>query len=65
MHRPSTPDAAAIEELLRSRQPQLITYSGWEAIDRHERALGERAGRPRIKLTSIEELLRAAAAEQP
>jgi ferredoxin--NADP+ reductase len=64
-HVPSTPDAGAIEALLRSRQPQLVTYSGWEAIDRHERALGEPAGRPRIKLTRIDELLQVAAAEQP
>ena len=49
--------------LLRSRQPELVTYAGWEAIDRHERALGEPAGRPRVKLTRIEELLRVAAAE--
>jgi ferredoxin/flavodoxin---NADP+ reductase len=64
-HRPSSPDAASIEALLRSRQPELVTYEGWEAIDRHERALGEPAGRPRVKLTRIEELLRAAAAEEP
>ncbi|HTQ69160.1 MAG TPA: FAD-dependent oxidoreductase [Solirubrobacteraceae bacterium] len=61
------PDAVAgkVEELLRSRQPQLVTYSGWEAIDRHERALGEPAGRPRVKLTRIEQLLEVAASEQP
>ena len=64
-HTPATPDAGAIEALLRARQPQLITYAGWEAIDRHERALGEPAGRPRVKLTRIDELLRVAAAEQP
>ncbi len=49
--RPRDPDAGAVEALLRSRQPELVTYSGWEAIDRHERALGEPAGRPRVKLT--------------
>jgi ferredoxin--NADP+ reductase len=65
VHRPGTPDAAAVETLLRSRQPELVTYTGWQAIDRHERALGEPAGRPRVKLTTIEELLRAAAAEDP
>ncbi len=64
-HIPSAPDAGAVEALLRSRQPQLVSYSGWEAIDRHERALGEPAGRPRIKLTRIEELLRVAADEEP
>src|ERR1019366_7481641 len=62
-HVPGEPDAAAVEALLRSRQPELVTYAGWEAIDRHERALGEPAGRPRVKLTRIEELLRVAAAE--
>jgi len=64
-HVPDTPDAAAVEALLRSRRPELVTYSGWEAIDRRERALGEPAGRPRVKLTRIEELLQAAAAEEP
>jgi ferredoxin/flavodoxin---NADP+ reductase len=58
-------DPAAIEALLRERQPSLVTYAGWESIDRHERSLGEPAGRPRVKLTRIEELLRAAASEQP
>jgi ferredoxin/flavodoxin---NADP+ reductase len=64
-HEPREPNAADVEALLRSRQPELVTYSGWESIDRHERALGEPAGRPRVKLTRIEELLRVAAAEQP
>jgi ferredoxin/flavodoxin---NADP+ reductase len=62
---PSSPDASAVEALLRARQPDLVTYAGWEAIDRHERALGEPAGRPRVKLTRIEDMLRIAAAETP
>jgi ferredoxin--NADP+ reductase len=64
-HRPETPEAGAVAELLGERQPALVTYSGWEAIDRHERALGEAAGRPRVKVTSIDEMLQIAAAEQP
>jgi len=64
-HTPDTLDSTAIETLLRARQPALVTYSGWEAIDRHERALGEPTGRPRVKLTRIDELLRIAAAEEP
>ena len=59
---PQAAHAAAIEELLRARQPELITYSGWEAIDRHEQALGQSSGRPRVKLTAIDEMLRVAAA---
>jgi ferredoxin/flavodoxin---NADP+ reductase len=61
----STADAAAAAELLRTRRPELIEYTGWQAIDRHERALGESTGRPRVKLTAIDELLRVAAAEEP
>jgi ferredoxin/flavodoxin---NADP+ reductase len=64
-HTPEDPDPDAIETLLRERQPDLVTYTGWESIDRYERALGEPAGRPRVKLTRIEDLLQAAAAEQP
>jgi ferredoxin/flavodoxin---NADP+ reductase len=64
-HVPSDPSATSVEALLRSRQPELVTYAGWEAIDRHERALGEPQGRPRVKLTRIEQLLRVAADESP
>jgi ferredoxin--NADP+ reductase len=64
-HVPSEPDAGAVEALLRERQPQLVTYSGWEAIDRYERALGEQGGRPRVKLTEIEQMLQIAASETP
>ena len=64
-HAPEEPDAAAVEALLRERRPELVSYAGWEAIDRHERAAGEPSGRPRVKVTSIEEMLRIAAAEHP
>ena len=64
-HIPDTPDPAAIEVLLYERQPDLVPYDGWESIDRHERSLGESAGRPRVKLTSLDERLRVAASEQP
>jgi ferredoxin/flavodoxin---NADP+ reductase len=64
-HVPKRVAAEEVEQLLRSRRPELITYSGWEAIDRHERALGEPAGRPRVKLTRIEQLLEVASGEQP
>jgi ferredoxin/flavodoxin---NADP+ reductase len=64
-HTPDTPDPSAVETLLRDRQPELVTYAGWESIDRHERALGEPSGRPRVKLTRLDELLRVAASERP
>jgi ferredoxin--NADP+ reductase len=61
LREPRIDDAEAFEARLRERKPQLITYAGWEAIDRHEKALGEPQGRPRVKLTRLEELLRVAA----
>ena len=62
---PPAPDPEELLATLRARQPELITYAGWAEIDRHERSLGEPAGRPRVKLTRIEEMLRVAAAQQP
>lgn len=62
---PATPNADALERMLRERQPDVVTYEGWTSIDRHERARGEQSGRPRVKLTRIEEMLRVAAAEEP
>ncbi|HEY5193859.1 MAG TPA: FAD-dependent oxidoreductase [Solirubrobacteraceae bacterium] len=62
---PSDPDPQAIERLLGERVPALVTYEGWSEIDRHEQSLGEPHGRPRVKLTRIEELLRVAAGESP
>jgi ferredoxin/flavodoxin---NADP+ reductase len=61
----SASDPAAIERLLRERQPELVTYEGWTSIDRHERSLGESSGRPRVKLTRIEQMLRVAGEDSP
>ena len=50
----------AVEDLLADRGVLTVMYPGWEAIDLHERSRGEGAGRPRIKLTTWDELLAAA-----
>jgi ferredoxin/flavodoxin---NADP+ reductase len=62
---PANPDPSAAEAMLCARQPDLVRYEGWEEIDQHERSAGEQAGRPRVKLTRIEEMLRIAASEDP
>ena len=56
----TTPHAAADEAWLRTRVPGLVTWRGWEAIDEHERGLGAPAGRPRVKLVRLPQLLAAA-----
>lgn len=45
-------------EWLLSRQPTLVTDDHWKLIDDHERAAGAPHGRPRVKLTSVADLLR-------
>jgi ferredoxin/flavodoxin---NADP+ reductase len=65
LREPPAPDPEELLETLRARQPELVTYAGWSEIDRHERERGESAGRPRVKLTRIEEMLRVAADELP
>jgi ferredoxin--NADP+ reductase len=59
---PERPARAAIEELVRERQPDVVDYAGWEAIDAAEKAAGEPQGRPRVKLTRIAEMIEAARA---
>jgi ferredoxin--NADP+ reductase len=52
--------AAAVDALLAERGVQVVEHDGWMAIDEVERAAGEKAGRPRIKLSTWDELLAAA-----
>ncbi|MEU6585417.1 FAD-dependent oxidoreductase [Nocardia sp. NPDC046763] len=53
-------DRAALEALLAQRQPDQIGRDGWKAIDAAEKTAGKSAGRPRVKFTSVEDLLKAA-----
>ena len=40
------------------RQPKVVTDDHWRLIDAHERTTGEGTGRPRVKLTSVADMLR-------
>jgi ferredoxin--NADP+ reductase len=55
-----TPEA--LLQRVRDKGINVIDYSGWEAIDAHERSLGEPNGRPRVKLVRRDEQLKRAAA---
>jgi len=50
--------AEKLVEWLLERQPKLITDDHWKLIDEHERSAGQSHGRPRVKVTSVAELLR-------
>jgi ferredoxin--NADP+ reductase len=41
-----------------------VTTAGWHVIDGHERARGQAADRPRVKLVSTDELLDVALGEE-
>jgi ferredoxin/flavodoxin---NADP+ reductase len=60
LNEPSSPDPEAIESWLRERVPGLVTWDGWQAIDRHETGLGEPHGRPRVKLVRVPEMIAVA-----
>ena len=56
---PGAANAAAADALVRSRQPQCISYDDWRHLDSIEVARGRAAGRPRVKLTRLDEILGA------
>jgi ferredoxin/flavodoxin---NADP+ reductase len=45
-----------VAELLTEREVDFVSWEGWERIDEHEVSLGSPHGRPRVKLTSYEQL---------
>jgi ferredoxin--NADP+ reductase len=62
---PEQPDAEATAAWLADRVPHLVTWEGWEAIDRHETETGEPLGRPRVKLVRREHMREIAAGREP
>ena len=54
-----SPDRDDILPLLRERQPELVDWSAWQRLNQVEAAAGAGAGRPRVKHTTIEDMLRA------
>ncbi len=55
----------SIEELLDERGGDHVTYMGWQAIDRAERAAGEPHGRPRVKFCRVHEMVEASRSSSP
>ncbi|MEU0269124.1 FAD-dependent oxidoreductase [Nocardioides sp. NPDC006303] len=49
-------DAGEITAVVRSRQPGMVDLAGWQAIDREEKRRGAESGRPRVKITDLEEM---------
>lgn len=54
---PSDPSADAVVKLLEERKINYVTYADWQILNAEELARGEAAGRPRVKLTNVDEML--------
>jgi len=55
---PAHPARADAEQFIQSQQPKFITFADWQKIDQIEVANGAKQGRPRVKLTTVEEMLK-------
>ncbi|NUP29464.1 MAG: FAD-dependent oxidoreductase [Nocardia sp.] len=55
-----TADRDALRALVQERQPDLVDRVGWKSIDQAERGAGKDSGRPRVKFTTLADLLQAA-----
>jgi ferredoxin--NADP+ reductase len=50
-------DPARIEALLRERDVDYVTYQDWKILDQYEFARGAKQGRPRVKVTTVPEMM--------
>jgi len=56
---PEHPQAAAMEKLVKERQPSYFSYADWLKLDEMEVSRGKELGRPRLKFTRVEDMLAA------
>jgi ferredoxin/flavodoxin---NADP+ reductase len=56
---PSRPEPAAAEALVQARQPLFVTYADWKRLDALELERGKAYGRPRLKFTTVDEMMAA------
>lgn len=56
---PAQPDPDAAERFIRERQPRYVSYQDWLRLNELEVSRGKALGRPRLKFTTVEEMLAA------
>ena len=54
---PADPGTDSALELIRSRQPDFVSFADWKKIDEAEVAEGARQSRPRVKMTQVTDML--------
>jgi ferredoxin--NADP+ reductase len=57
--KPPHPDPGSVVALLHERQPRYFTFDDWLRLDEIERARGKAEGRPRVKFTTVQEMMEA------
>lgn len=55
---PESPTAEAVENLLTERNVRFVRYADWQILDKIEVERGEEQGRPRVKFSDPDEMLR-------
>jgi ferredoxin--NADP+ reductase len=53
------PGREALENLLRARKPDYVTFEDWQTLDQIEVANGQVSGRPRLKFSRVDDMLEA------
>ena len=56
---PTHPDGADALKLVEERQPDYFSFADWEKLDEIEVARGEETNRPRVKFTTVKEMMEA------
>jgi ferredoxin--NADP+ reductase len=54
---PSKPEAAAVDGMFSNCKPTRFSWGDWQIVDGVETTRGEKQGRPRVKFTSVEDML--------
>jgi ferredoxin--NADP+ reductase len=54
-----SPDPAGVVEMVRRGQPDYVTWEDWKNLQEAEEEKGKQVGRPRVKFTTVEEMLAA------
>ncbi|NDJ85335.1 MAG: FAD-dependent oxidoreductase [Chloroflexi bacterium] len=57
--KPTEPSSDAVEKLLGERNVRYVSYEDWQLLDKIEQERGEAIGRPRLKLSRVDEMLDA------
>jgi ferredoxin--NADP+ reductase len=58
IHDPAYPAVSSATEMVRERKPEFVSYEDWLRLDELEVSRGKELGRPRLKFTRIEDMLK-------